>query len=116
MFLSHCAETIRDFHSQELRNHSSGMLPAGPMLATGSKDYDDTACPIGISSREANLFGVLCGEAYLDDSVAVVDHWKIEFMMEHLRREMESRPRKVCIYCCLPYWLVKVFVGTSSRP
>ena len=61
--------------------------------ATSGKDYDDT-----ISRYEAGIFGILCGESGLDDSAAVVDHWKIESVMEHLRREMESRPMRLTIY------------------
>ena len=61
--------------------------------ATSGKDYDDD-----INRHDARLFGVLCGESYLDDSAAVVDHWKIESVMEHLRREMESRPMRLTVY------------------
>ena len=63
------------------------------VVATSGKDYDDT-----ISRHEAGIFGILCGESYLDDSAAVVDHWKIESVMEHLRREMESRPMRLTVY------------------
>jgi hypothetical protein len=63
------------------------------VIGTGSKDFDSV-----VSRAEANLFGSLCGESYLDDSAAVVDHWKIESVMEHLRREMESRPMRLTVY------------------
>jgi hypothetical protein len=61
--------------------------------ATSGKDYDGT-----VNRYEAGIFGILCGEACLDDSAAVVDHWKIESVMEHLRREMESRPMRLTVY------------------
>lgn len=61
--------------------------------ATSSKDYDGT-----VTHHEANIFGILCGEACLDDSAAVVDHWKIESVMAHLRREMECRPMRLTVY------------------
>ena len=67
------------------------------MLVRGTcgKDYQDT----GLVSREnVNHFGILCGADYLDDSAAVVDPWKIESVMAHLRREMESRPMKLTVY------------------
>jgi hypothetical protein len=77
--------------------------PAGPAMDTGDtsllvratsgKDYDST-----ITRQEAGIFGILCGESYLDDSAAVVDHWKIESVMEHLRREMECRPMRLTVY------------------
>ena len=63
------------------------------VVATSGKDYDDS-----ISRHEADIFGILCGESYLDDSAAVVDHWKIESVMEHLRREMETRPMRLTVY------------------
>ena len=63
------------------------------VVATSGKDYDDS-----ISRHEADIFGILCGESYLDDSAAVVDHWKIESVMEHLRQEMETRPMKLTVY------------------
>ena len=63
------------------------------VVATSGKDYDGT-----ISRHEAGIFGILCCESYLDDSAAVVDHWKIESVMEHLRREMETRPMKLTVY------------------
>ncbi len=74
---------------------AGGNLAGNTMLvrATSSKDYDDD-----INRHDAHLFGVLCGESYLDDSAAVVDHWKIESVMEHLRREMESRPLRLTVY------------------
>ena len=69
--------------------------PVMLVRATSGKDYQEA----GLVSREsANLFGVLCGEEYLDDSAAVVDSWKIESVMAHLRREMESRPMKLTVY------------------
>lgn len=73
----------------------SDNLGGGLMLvrATSGKDYDDD-----INRHDARLFGVLCGQSYLDDSAAVVDHWKIESVMEHLRREMESRPMRLTVY------------------
>ena len=61
--------------------------------ATSSKDYDDT-----VNRQEAAIFGMLCGENHLDDSAAVVDHWKIESVMAHLRREVECRPTRLTIY------------------
>ena len=63
------------------------------VTATASKDYDSV-----VSRADANLFGALCGADYLDDSAAVVDHWKIESVMEHLQREMESRPMNLTVY------------------
>ena len=63
------------------------------VTATASKDYESV-----VSSADANFFGALCGAGYLDDSAAVVDHWKIESVMEHLRREMESRPMNLTVY------------------
>ncbi len=73
----------------------SNPLGGGLMLvrATSSKDYDSTT-----TRYEADIFGVLCGESYLDDSAAVVDHWKIESVMAHLRREMECRPMRLTVY------------------
>ncbi|EGQ63612.1 hypothetical protein GGI1_20533, partial [Acidithiobacillus sp. GGI-221] len=61
--------------------------------ATSGKDYDST-----VTREEAGIFGILCGESYLDDSAAVVDHWKIESVMAHLRREMECRPMRLTVY------------------
>ena len=74
---------------------AGGNLAGNPMLvrATSGKDYNDT-----VNRHEASIFGILCGEAGLDDSAAVVDHWKIESVMEHLRREMESRPMRLTVY------------------
>ncbi|MHB1630916.1 MAG: hypothetical protein ACYCQL_01685 [Acidithiobacillus sp.] len=61
--------------------------------ATSGKDYDST-----VTCHEANIFGILCGESCLDDSAAVVDHWKIKSVMEYLRREMECRPLWLTVY------------------
>jgi len=65
------------------------------VVATSGEDYQDTS---GFSSHHAWVFGVLCGADYLDDSAAAVDHWKIESVMAHLRREMETRPMKLTVY------------------
>ena len=61
--------------------------------ATSGKDYDSA-----VTRHEAGIFGMLCGESWLDDSAAVVDHWKIESVMAHLRREMECRPMRLTVY------------------
>ena len=63
------------------------------VMATSGKDYDSM-----ITRHEAGIFGILCGADYLDDSAAVVDHWKIESVMAHLRREMECRPMRLTVY------------------
>lgn len=79
----------------------SDNLGSGLMLvrATSGKDYDDFGCSQhGVNRHEAGIFGILCGVGSLDDSAAVVDHWKIESLMEHLRREMESRPMRLTVY------------------
>lgn len=78
-----------------VRDAGSDNLGGGLMLvrATSGKDYDDD-----INRHDARLFGVLCGQSYLDDSTAVVDHWKIESVMEHMRWEMESRPMRLTVY------------------
>ena len=78
-------------------NHGSG---CALVAATSAKDYQDM---LGFGSHQAQalsaqLFGILCGADFLDDSAAVVDHWKIESVMEHLRREMESRPLRLTVY------------------
>ncbi|WP_156103889.1 hypothetical protein [Acidithiobacillus ferrivorans] len=65
------------------------------VVATSAKDYQDM---LGFGSHHAQLFGILCGADFLDDSAAVVDHWKIESVMAHLRREMEARPMKLTVY------------------
>ena len=65
------------------------------VVATSAKDYQDM---LGFGSHQAQVFGILCGADFLDDSAAVVDHWKIESVMTHLRREMESRPMKLTVY------------------
>ena len=80
----------------------SGISPAvshGPgcalVVASSAKDYQDI---LGFGSHQAQVFGMLCGSDYLDDSAAVVDNWKIESVMAHLRREMESRPMRLTVY------------------
>ncbi|MFA6180501.1 hypothetical protein [Acidithiobacillus sp.] len=65
------------------------------VVATNAKDYQDM---LGFGSHQAQLFGILCGADFLDDSAAVVDHWKIESVMAHLRREMEARPMQLTVY------------------
>ena len=65
------------------------------VVATSAKDYQDM---LGFGSHQAQVFGILCGVDFLDDSAAVVDHWKIESVMTHLRREMECRPMKLTVY------------------
>ena len=72
-------------------DHLGGSLML--VRATSGKDYDST-----VTRHESGIFGILCGEAYLDDSAAVVDHWKIESVMAHLRREMECRPLRLTVY------------------
>ncbi len=77
-------------------SHYADLRPVGNfmlVMATSGKDYDST-----VTRHEANIFGVLCGESWLDDSAAVVDHWKIESVMAHLRREMECRPMRLTVY------------------
>ena len=82
-------------------DQSSSTTPrdSGPgcalVVATSGEDYQDTS---GFSSHQAQVFGILCGADYLDDSAAVMDHSKIESVMEHLRREMESRPMRLTVY------------------
>ncbi|MBU2764914.1 hypothetical protein HAP94_01580 [Acidithiobacillus ferrivorans] len=83
-------------------NHGSG---CALVVATSAKDYQDMlgfgshqARALSARALSAQLFGILCGADFLDDSAAVVDHWKIESVMAHLRREMESRPMKLTVY------------------
>lgn len=77
-------------------HHSADVRPLGhlPLLrATSGKDFDDA-----VSRHDGDIFGILCGESFLDDSAAVVDRWKIESVLRHLRREMESRPLRLTVY------------------